>query len=273
MHYARITKLVQSLNVRNNTSYRGDCPACGGRNSFSATKTSGCTQYYCFRASCKIKGKINSNLSLADAKSVFRKTKVIEDKLEIRELLGWDREVQEHPKVVEYLTENNCMDAYHLCPDKFWYDTIKDRVCFTEYNGVNDFKLATGRSLRAEKPKWYKYIALPGALFSIRARMTRDTGKLYIAEDCASACSLSRLGYSFALCGTSYEIDSLIRTTEATGKQDVVICLDKDAAMIAMKLKRDLEGAGKFKSVKVAQLSDDAKYLKFEHLVRDLENI
>lgn len=273
MHYTQIQRLVQSLNIKNNTSYRGCCPACGGLNTFSVTKNSGYTRYYCFRASCKIKGRINSDLSLDDAKSSFRKKQVVEDKLEIRDLLAWDREVLEHPKVVEYLTSNNCMDAYHYAPEKFWYDTIHDRVCFTEYNGVNDFKIATGRSLRGEKPKWYKYIALPGALFSMRPRMTRDTGKVFIAEDCASACSLSRLGYSFALCGTSYDTASLVRTIEATERKDVVICLDKDARLIAMRLRRNLDGVGKFKSVKTVQLSDDAKYLSIDKLAKELENV
>lgn len=266
----QILEYVKGLNVKSNCSARANCPACGGDNTFSVSRNGSNVQYYCFRASCQIKGKQNAEITLEFAKNHINYKEKLElrNGLLIKDLVGWTTDLKQYPKVVEYLHENNCIFAYEKSPGKFWYDKINERVCFVEYEGRNHFKLATGRSLNNEKPKWFKYIAPPGTYFTA-ASTNSETSVCFIAEDCASACSLSRVADCVALCGTSYNSTALVSFIKG---EDIKICLDRDALKIAIKLKRDLEGIGKFKSVKILMLSDDAKYISETQIRKELDN-
>lgn len=177
----------------------------------------------------------------------------------LKDCAGWTQEFMSIPKVVEYLEHNNCIEAYNANPDRFFYDRIRDRIVFVEYDTINSFKLATGRSLNGANPKWYKYVALPGEYFQFQAIRGPVGLPTVVVEDCASACSIGCIANSLALCGTNYNLYSLVN--KLSNVRDVIICLDADAQLKSLKLQRDLLGAGKFKSVKVVSLPDDAKYL------------
>lgn len=242
---------------------------CGGINSFSASNNKGALRWNCFRISCKAKGTGSHELTLTDVKDFLFHEEEVKAPLELTNCAGWKQDIKSYPRVWEYLETNNCQSAYEASPNKFWYDAPNDRVVFVEYATPNSFKLATGRSLKNVKPKWYKYVALPNVYYTI-TNPASDT--IYIVEDCASACSISRVGKSLALCGTNYNLHALIEVLLQEGAKKVVVCLDNDARLKALRLKTELASFGGFESVKVKFLRDDAKYLNLDYLKKELEN-
>lgn len=259
-------KLAESLNVPRNTSKRFDCPNCGYRNSLSVTNTSGHLKFHCFNNGCEMSGQTTKDISLADIRATPMEN-VLKPK-RLAEFTGWDQAVDQ-PGVRRYLAANNCSYAYGHKPSKFFYDKINERLVFIEYDTTNKVILATGRSLRNENPKWYKYMALPATYYN--APLLQSAEVSFIVEDCASACSLARISHTMALCGTSYNAEALIRNIKVFGSNKVIICLDADAQIKALKIKQDLKGLGSFSSVQVLNLPDDAKNLSYEVLLKEIQ--
>jgi hypothetical protein len=181
--------------------------------------------------------------------------------LQLKDCIGWVDNLDDFPKVMEYLTKNNCLEFYRAYPKKIFYDRVEDRIVFCEYSGLNSFKIATGRSLCGAEPKWYKYKPLlPYSYFTANNVDGKgNTVPVVIVEDAASACSVSRVAHGLALVGTSWNLASLLEVLDCT--KDVVVSLDKDAQLKTLKLQRDLMGAGAFRSVKVIRPRDDLKYV------------
>ena len=263
----KILQFVERLHLKRNTSIRTDCPYCGGEHTFSVSNICGKLKWYCFKASCNIKGIENKELTMDDIKAMVLPKETLP--LYIKDCVGWTQNIKAYPSVMEYLNKNNCIQAYEAYPNRIWYDRVRDRVVFVKYDTINSFKLATGRSLCGAAPKWYKYVALLSeyftATFCVRGIVSKTT---VIVEDAASACSASRLANSVALCGTSYSISGLVK--ELGDTLDVVVCLDPDAQLKALKLQRDLLGSGNFRSVKVVNPRDDLKYLDKNELFSTL---
>lgn len=259
------------MNVPRNTSTRSGCPLCGGINTLSITNENGYLKWYCFRASCHKGGNTGTELTLLDASKFIKKDELKEkEPLAISDCVGWRQLIPEYTEAYKYLEINNCIDAYKAYPQKFYFDAPNSRVVFCEYMGFNDFNLATGRTLIGEKPKWFKYIALPGAVFKLPNIPLPD--RVFITEDCASACSLYRLGSAIALCGTTYNLYALAEAIAKTGAKKVFICLDNDARLIALRLRTDLRSISDFDKVDFKMLHDDAKYLSIEYLKKEFDN-
>jgi len=212
--------------------------------------------WLCFKNSCKARGKVLTTLSIDDIKTRHRMNDTVLKST--RDFPSWTNNVKLYPKVIEYLYKNNCIEALEFYPNRFFYDKVKNRVVFASFEGYNTIKLATGRGLNAEFPKWFKYVALPGEVFTAECIDSKVVNApVVIVEDTASACSASRVAIGVALCGTSYQLPQLLQ--QLNGRQDIIICLDPDAQLKALKLQKDLAGAGRFKSVRVVQTKDDLK--------------
>lgn len=188
--------------------------------------------------------------------------------LAIKDTIGWQSDIKTYDKAWKYIQDNNCEIAYNAYPEKFFYDVPNERLVFGEKEGTNYFILATGRSLCGEVPKWYKYVALPGVYFTLANIVSSTT--VFITEDCASAASLYRLGSAISLCGTAWNLYALVEAIVKIGAKNIVICLDKDARIIALRLRTNLRAIGDFENVGLGLLSDDAKYLNIEQLKKEL---
>src|SRR3954466_12538872 len=66
MMYMSVRNFIDSLNIAPGHSMRMDCPECFGKNSFSVSNLNGQMLWYCFRASCSIKGKADYDYKIAD---------------------------------------------------------------------------------------------------------------------------------------------------------------------------------------------------------------
>lgn len=270
--YQKATQFCQTLQLPSNTSRRTDCPVCNGNNTFSVSNTTGKLLFKCFKASCDVRGIQNTILSMTNIKE--RIVEKAAEPLQLKDCIGWDNKLGEYPVVMEYLSKNNCMEAFRAYPKKFYFDRIKERVVFCEPDDLNSFKSAAGRSLIGELPKWYKYRALPYSYFTCNKVDDLGDFPVVIVEDAASACGAARVAHGLALCGTSWNLPSLL---DILGDfSDIIVSLDKDAQLKTLKLQRDLLGAGKFRSVRVVRPRDDMKYLDkkelFELIYKGEEN-
>lgn len=286
--YKKAAKYAEDMSVPRSAHKRTDCPICGGTNSFSVSNERGQVKFNCFRNSCSVAGFADkANYSYDDLKSA------VIDKISFTSppamdiytsgtftnaLIGNIRPewapVEPFSKCWDMLDKYNCLDVYEVSPEKFKYDPAQDRLVFIEYTNEVTASLATGRSLCGESPKWYKYIA-DDNLFTA---YTHEEGNIipiehrrsFICEDAPSACSLARFGVGYALCGTTYDT-KLLSTYLDKLPWPVYICLDSDALKKAMALKRDLEVAIR-REVRILHLSDDAKYLNYHQLAKELKN-
>lgn len=256
---------ASSLNVPHNGHSRSDCPICGGSNTFSVSNNSGKLTWFCFKASCGTRGADKSDIQTFDIKRILSKPK---DKRRIRlEDIGatFIKPVDLHPVALHWLLENNCEAALKTSPNCFKYDVKQNRVVFLNYVGPY-LDVMIGRSLEGAKPKWIKYYGTNGYFV---CDLTKN-GKVFIVEDCASACSLGRFGTAIALCGTNYDISVLnAKIRGLSNITEIHVSLDADARTQAMDLTRDLAGYTGL-TAKTLMLSDDAKYLSYATIKKEL---
>lgn len=241
------------------TCKRTDCPECGGFNTLSISNKRGKLYYHCFRACCSCSGIQNTELSIWDAKESSALVKYVPPfKIRFQSFVP----VSTLDKGYDYLVKNNCLAQYEKEPHRFFYDIRLDRIVFVEYTVEGVEVLVTGRSLIGEKPKWYKYVADGHPVYT--ATTSENANVAFIVEDCASACSVGRIGVGVALCGTSWNTTTLAQTLQRLGIEEVSISLDEDAQSKSLRLKFELEG--RFKKVRLLTFSDDAKYLTLQQL-------
>lgn len=216
---------------------------------------------------CKVSGMDKSSLSLEDIKESLRKSAGIETKEQFNDISHPEfKDILQHQFGLEWLLASNCEAALKRDSTRFKFDIRLNRVVFINYDG-HFYDVCTGRSVDGTKPKWYKYDGLSGYYVM---SLVAAPENIFIVEDCASACSIARIGLGLALCGTNYDIGRLYdRVRRVNGAKRIWVALDKDAIKLAMQLQRDLEGICSLE-VKLLMLSDDAKYLTLEQLKKEI---
>jgi hypothetical protein len=70
----KIRKYVGDLCLITGENHRGNCPVCGGRNTFTATNDNGVVKYNCYKNTCTIGGFIHTDLTAAEIMMLMRQT-------------------------------------------------------------------------------------------------------------------------------------------------------------------------------------------------------
>lgn len=243
------SKEVKDL-LNGSMSYRGDCPMCGGSNSFSANQTlQGSIAWICFKASCKERG--NASLTRSVAQIVGQLIgRVNSPLLYTFELPDYFTTIGSREKALLYLHNNNLEHAYANKKVDLKYDPKQDRVVFLIY----DDKVlvdAIGRKLSSGKPKWYRYgSSEKGCWFT-----NKNSDTLVITEDIPSACVASYNFNSLALLGT--ELSQVDTHTIIKDWDNVIVALDPDAYSKGVSMSTRLSP---YTNVKAVLLPDDLKY-------------
>ena len=243
------SKDVKAL-LEGRSSYRGDCPSCGGRMSFSASRTpSGEVAWLCFKASCKVKGRADVPRTLEEIVSQYT------GEVQKQEALTWEMpshfvSVGKRPKVMDWIEANRLTHAYRSGKINLMYDPAQDRLVFLIYdNGV--LVDAVGRLLSSGKPKWYRYgSSSMGCWFTGEERLR----SLVITEDILSACVASYNYSSVALLGTDLSDSNFLR---AITYPQVYVCLDPDAYSKGVLMAARIMP---YTQVKAVLTPDDLKY-------------
>jgi hypothetical protein len=260
-----LQNLLDSLQLSNEESWRGDCVVCGNKNTLSVTKEVGRYKYYCFHASCEISGEEKGRLDVGD----------------ITHYLSLDRSKLGNDSMGA--TPYICPDSFVLCNDRdairlyaskfpsakllekldlIRYDVKQNRIVFLiQHDGVTYG--AAGRALDFRvKPKWFIYHNDSSAPFRVTmgALDRKQTNSAIVVEDCISACAASNICDSFALLGTNVPEDYVAYFRKY---DSVILALDKDASKKALKLQKELSP---YVDCKIKFLEEDLKYLKEEEI-------
>ncbi len=238
-----IHNYIQSLDLRIEESYRGDCPICNGKNTFTAIKTTENILYNCYKAGCSLRGNSSYQFTVQDA--LTKK----ENRISKKELFVLPAHVVPNREQIKLWSADYNIDSTSLL-----YDVKENRIVFPV---IHDSKIvdATGRAVnKKQNPKWKRYGSSGYAY-------TSGSGPVAIVvEDCISAAVVSTIDVSFtglALMGTSLLSGHV---TQLQNYDEVIVALDPDAVQKTLEFTRKLRSFLPTKSIRSMKLEDDLKY-------------
>ena len=244
-----IHNYIQSLDLEIEGSYRGDCPVCSGRNTFTAIKTTDNILYNCYKAGCSLQGRSSYQFTVRDA---LVKNKKNEDRIEIFSL---PTHIMPNREFIDPWTKRYDIEG----PDLL-YDVKENRIVFPVVC-ANKIVDATGRSIdKRQSPKWKRYGSSGHAYVS-------GTGSIaVVVEDCISASVVPTIDVAFtgfALMGTSL-LDRHV--TQLQDYDQVIVALDPDAVQKTFEFTRKLRSMLSA-TVRAMKLEDDLKYRRKDDIM------
>ena len=171
---------IQSLDLQIEERYRGDCPICNGKNTFTAIKTTDNILYNCYKAGCSLQGRSAYQFTVRDA---LLKNKKKDDRVEIFSL---STHIMPNREYIDPWAKSYDIDGSDLL-----YDVKENRIVFPV---VHDNRIidATGRAVdKRQSPKWKRYGSSGHAYVS-------GTGCIaVVVEDCISASVVPTIDTAF----------------------------------------------------------------------------
>lgn len=244
-----VAELLDRLDLKEGSVWRGDCPVCGGRHTFSAHVINGTTLYNCFKASCDVSG-MHGRMITPEA---------------LQRLMGVFQEPQK-PKTSRLVLPTYVGDVQTDCGHEFldkWClgliahelmeDPMEGRILFPVRDNVGRLVDAVGRSVTNGSPKWLRYgnSGLP---------YVQQTGDINIAIVVEDAISAAVVGIETEMAGVALMGTHLTAEHKEHLKQydEVHVMLDPDATLKSIQIVKELRGY-----VDVARghmIEDDLKY-------------
>ena len=255
-----VIKHINQLDLQLDESYRGDCPACNGRNTFTVTKQIGNLLYNCYKAGCSLSGVTKQSISIQDLQKERKNTKK-------------DFEMPSYIMPAGDSTKNSptfykFSSAYGLNLDdiKLYYDLKEQRIVFPiihEYRIVD----AIGRASHPKvQPKWRRYGA------SGYGYKMGSGNVVVLVEDCISAAVVATTFdncIGFALLGTNFLASYHKQLNDVS---TIIVALDPDASNKSLDIKRELCSHTNAE-IFAFRLEDDLKYRKKYDITRLQEKI
>ena len=239
---------VELLDLQYGEAYRGNCPVCNGKKTFTATCTDTGIVYNCYKAGCKVGGIAGGTLTSEQLLAAMRK-RTQEKEAHVPTPIPVPEGFTQRTDIPKYVA---WMKGYNLNPVELgtYYDVRQDRVCFpVKHKGaVVDF---VGRSMTGRTPKWLRYA-------NAHVPYTYGNGIVAVlVEDCVSAAVAGHAENctGIALLGTNVldEYLPLLQTYDT-----LIVALDPDARSKALQLVKDLRT--RHSNVYALNLRDDIKY-------------
>lgn len=262
MNYDKTIKQLASS--MNGTSQYFDCPACGKARKLGISIKPEGILYHCFSNSCQLnKAKLLSSSMSASSMAQILNRKPNEGgkaPFELPPYLvnGYPSETGLKMAARYDLMEGHLNKAYRTA-----YDPRLERQVFYYRNENNAVVGAMGRALRPHhRPKAYIY---PNSIKTPWICGTSD--EAVIVEDVLSAIKAYNVGKTgIALSGTTLALEYLGLFKKY---KHIDICLDKDASLKALDMKKLLDISNK--SVMIRLLEKDLKDLTRDEVRRILE--
>jgi hypothetical protein len=245
---------------------RGECPKCGSKSTFSVSRINSELKYICFSASCGLKGIITSKGGDAPAldQKVIRHSKLFNGTLTAL-----------HQHEVDWLA-----DTFRIAPE--WLSSVRFseqdyRVYYPQYDVMGrvfgyiarHYPHLAGEPTRGAKAYWKQVIAGEvGLLFpnmDVMAQVVKEQ-RVLVVEDYPSMLRInSQMGIPTCCLGGTNIYTSHLDTMISMGVKELIILLDADAVVKAVKLKRGLSLA--FENVTVIPLTgSDPKDMAYDEL-------
>ena len=240
--------------VTTNGNWRGDCPFCGGKNTFSATIDTGTLKWNCYKLGCDVGGMHDTDMTAAEIMRHMRPAPE-EQKKEIETMEIPAQMVIPTP---QHTKHNRFLRRWGIVGGTY-YDVQQERVVFPIYHKGRIID-AVGRAVGEKKhPKWYRYTGKAHYY-------TIGTGSvIVVVEDVISAIVASQEFpqlTAMAILGTTMNPKHFAKLGEY---DKIIIALDPDAVGKTIEYRREIE---LWTGVKVTamNLSDDIKYRMQEDL-------
>ena len=237
-------KYIEDLDLSEGDTVRGDCPDCGGKNTFTANKSGGAVLYNCYKLGCKISGVHTVGMTAADIQARMQEVEQDKPKPKV--------EIMELPEYV--VRSGSGLDAFRdkwdLWDQGLMYD-LKDRRAVFPIFIDNVLIDAVGRALAGAEPKWLRYTGKANYFIA-------GTGEtVVVVEDVISAITVAKLGFTgMAILGTSL---SVAHMEQLGNYSQVIVALDPDAAHKTLRFRQEIE-AWTGTSTIALRLDDDIKY-------------
>lgn len=244
----RLSEILESSTLAEGDTQRMNCPSCGGYNTFTLSKRQGRLIWNCYKASCNCSGRTKSYMNTNDIRA--RLSPSPHDRVAIVQKFTMPDHVVQIPSPV--------LDAYaneYGIQKPLWFDVRETRAVFPIYDREGEVLLgAVGRAMIPSlypRMKWKRYDKQKDLMYF--TDNNRDVAVL--VEDCVSAESCFNAGYTgIALLGTTFHES---RIKDLFGYKEILIALDKDASLKALKIKNMLDV---YVNCRVVLLQDDLKY-------------
>ena len=237
-------KYIEDLDLGEGDTVRGDCPDCGGKNTFTANKSGGAVLYNCYKLGCKISGVHTVGMTAADIQARMQEVEQDKPKPKV--------EIMELPEYV--VRSGSGLDAFRdkwdLWDQGLMYDLKDKRAVFPIF--INNVLIdAVGRALAGAEPKWLRYTGKANYFIG-------GTGKtVVVVEDVISAITVAKLGFTgMAILGTSL---SVAHMEQLGNYSKVIVALDPDAAHKTLRFRQEIEAWTGATTIAL-RLDDDIKY-------------
>lgn len=246
-----VTNYLQTIDIAEGIQHRSNCPECGGKNTFTATKENGVVVYNCYKLGCGVRGASVTGMTAQEI--MLRLRPRDSDPKQGVDLLTWPEYVVQPS--AEHTLHRKFVQRWGLEHEDLMVD-IKDRrtVFPIRYEGrIID---AVGRALDGAVPKWYRY---SGMAVVYKYTIGKPNGIVILVEDVISAITAAKIvpGLTgLAILGTSLNVATM---RHMDGYYKVIVALDPDAAHKTLQFKREVE-AWTGLSTKALRLDDDIKY-------------
>ena len=239
-----MNKYIEDLDLGEGDTVRGDCPDCGGKNTFTANKSGGAVLYNCYKLGCKISGVHTVGMTAADIQARMQEVEQDKPKPKV--------EIMELPEYV--VRSGSGLDAFRdkwdLWDQGLMYDLKDKRAVFPIF--INNVLIdAVGRALAGAEPKWLRYTGKANYFIG-------GTGNtVVVVEDVISAITVAKLGFTgMAILGTSL---SVAHMEQLGNYSQVIVALDPDAAHKTLRFRQEIEAWTGATTIAL-RLDDDIKY-------------
>tara|TARA_R110000765_G_scaffold303499_1_gene397535 strand:- start:78 stop:872 length:795 start_codon:yes stop_codon:yes gene_type:complete len=244
-----IKLIVEDLQLSSGQTYRGTCPSCYGRGTFTASNIDGLLVWNCFKNSCNIKGRTATELTSADIRLKLSDTNVPISPTFVKP--PYFVSLQNSFAYVGGKSATLWCNTWGLDTSKLLYDIKDRRVVFPIYDkGV--LVDAAGRAISPKlTPKWLRY-------GTSKVPFMHGEGNVAIlVEDCISA---SVVGNRDNACGVAILGTSLTEghITALCNFSKVIVALDPDALKKTLAYTKELRT--RITEVYALKLKDDLKY-------------
>lgn len=233
--------------------YRGNCPFCKGRGTFTAELDAGELRYNCYKLGCVVKGIYQEGMTAQEIQQRMRGQEQ-QQLIELETMVIPPQLVRPEP---EHEKLHRFVQRWGLNTNDLYYDVGQERVVFPIYHKGRIID-AVGRSVgNRVQPKWYRYSG------QANYYMIGKGDTLVLVEDVLSAMIVTQevIGITaMAILGTSINDKHI----EQIGEFDhVIVALDPDATDKTIQFRRDIELWTGVKATAL-RLSDDLKYREDE---------
>ena len=260
-----IKQFVNDLGLKEGERYRGDCPECRGKNTFTATNMLGDIKYNCFKLGCTVGGIYGTDMTAAEIHRRLEEQQMQRAYTNVKK----EKETMEIPPYVVSPKANHTkyqrfIRRWGIAIGDTMYDVKDERVVFPiKYKGrIID---AIGRAVGINHPKWYRNTG-EADYYTVGNGNT-----LLIVEDVLSAIiATQELPYitAMAILGTSLSPKHMEKIQEYNR---VIIALDPDAIGKTVEYRREIELWTGNKTTAM-NLLDDIKY-KMEEDIDKLKEL